>query len=315
MEIKSLFITINLLILHIIPGCFSAVCSIAANQKPQSPLKNIPRAIKQVEVFGQKINYLETGKGPKIILLHGLGDDLHIWSATVKALASKYQVFAIDQIGCGQSDKPPINYRPQVLVDFLNGFCRKLKIDKATIVGNSLGGWVAAAFAEAHPERVEKLVLVGAAGYWPKIKGVEELTREQLALLKVSSLAAYRETLKWMLYDEQMITDTLVEDLYAAQLKRKDGYTIDQFIEAVLRGEDRLSANLQKIKAPTLIIWGREDEVTPLAIGEALAQEIPNTRKALIDGCGHLPQFECAGAFNAALLKFLDNPLTTAAGR
>ncbi len=282
--------------------------SLAALTAPaQSP------APKQVEVFGQKINYIEAGTGPNVILLHGLGDDLNVWEQTVPALTPKYRVWALDQIGCGQSDKPLINYRVSVLVEFLHAFCKKLGIEKATLVGNSLGGWVGAAFAHAYPDRVEKLVLVGAAGYWPKHFSVQELSRQQLRTLSVSSPSAYRETMKWMLYDEAILTDAFVEEAYAAQLKRKDGFTINQFIESVLRGEDRLDGKTKQIKAPTLVVWGRQDEATPLAIGEAFAKEIPGAQKAFIDRCGHMPQWECPPAFNAALLKFLAGASTAQA--
>ena len=266
---------------------------------------------KQVEIFGQQINYLETGSGPNVILLHGLGDDLSVWEQTIPALNGKYRVWALDQIGCGRSDKPYINYRASVFVEFLHAFCKKLGIEKATLVGNSLGGWVAAAFAQAYPNMVEKLVLVGAAGYWPKHAGVEELSREQLMRLSASSPSAYRETLKWMLHDESILTDAFVQQAYTAQLRRNDGYTIREFIESVLRGDDRLNGKMKQIEAPTLVVWGREDEATPLIIGEALAKEIDGAQIARIDMCGHMPQFECAAAFNTALLKFLASGLST----
>ncbi|HEX4948923.1 MAG TPA: alpha/beta fold hydrolase, partial [Blastocatellia bacterium] len=114
-------------------------------------------APKQVENFGQKINYVETGAGTNVILLHGLADDLTVWEQTIPALQAKYHVWAIDQIGFGQSDKPFMNYRVAVFVEFLHAFMKKAGIEKATLVGNSLGGWVAAAYAHAHPDRVEKL--------------------------------------------------------------------------------------------------------------------------------------------------------------
>jgi pimeloyl-ACP methyl ester carboxylesterase len=265
-----------------------------------STLTALP-APKQVEIFGQKINYIEAGSGPNVILLHGLGDDLNVWDQTVAALAPNYRVWALDQIGFGVSGKPFINYRVSVLVEFLHAFCKKLGVEKATLVGNSLGGWVAAAFASAYPDRVEKLVLVGAAGYWPK----QELSREQLMKLSASSPSAYKETLKWMLYDETILTDDFVEQAYAAQLKRNDGYTISEFIESILLSEDRLDGKMKRIRASTLVVWGREDEVTPLAIGEAFAMEIPGAQMSVIDRCGHMPQWECAGALNADLLKYL----------
>lgn len=272
-------------------------------------LAEVP-APRQMLIHGQKINYVETGTGPHIILLHGLGDDLSVWEQTIPALSQKYHVWAIDQIGFGQSDKPFINYRVAVFVDFLEAFCRKAGIEKATLVGNSLGGWVAAAFAHANPGKVENLILVNAAGYWPQQPGIHELTRDQLEQLNVSSLSAWRETMKWMFHDDRIVTDAFAEEAYAMQLRRNDGYTISHFIESLLRREDRLDAKLREITTPTLVFWTREDEVTPLAIGKAFAKELPNAQTAIIDHCGHMPQVECAAAFNAALLSFLAKEAT-----
>ena len=268
-------------------------------------------APKQIEVFGQKINYVETGAGPHVILLHGLADDWSVWEQTIPALKSKYHVWAIDQIGFGQSDKPFINYRVAVFVEFLHAFCKKAGIEKATLVGNSLGGWVAAAYAHAHPDRVEKLVLVNAAGYWPQQEGVRELRREELMQISVSSLSAYQETMKWMFYDDSLATEAVVEQAYTAQLKRNDGYTINQFIESVLRREDRLDGMLPAIKTPTLVLWTREDEATPLAIGHAFAKALPNAQATILERCGHMPQVECARKLNEALQKFLQGAAQT----
>ncbi len=268
-------------------------------------------ARQQVEIFGQKINYVEAGAGPNVIMLHGLADDWTVWEQTIPALKSKYHVWALDQIGFGQSDKPFLNYRVAVFVEFLHAFITRLGIEKATLVGNSLGGWVAAAYAHAHPDRVEKLVLVCAAGYWPT--GIRELQREDLQQLSVSSLAAYRKTMTWMLHDDSLVTDEFVAQAYAAQLKRNDGYTINQFIESVLRREDRLDDKLPALKTPTLILWTREDEVTPLAIGHAFAKALPNAQTTIIERCGHMPQLECAAKTNEALLRFLSSATQTTA--
>lgn len=278
---------------------------ITANLHAQTPVP------KQVEIFGQKINYVEAGAGPNVILLHGLADDMTVWEQTIPALKAKYRVWAIDQIGFGQSDKPFINYRVSVFVEFLDAFLKKAGIEKATLVGNSLGGWVAAAYAHAHPDRVEKLVLVCSAGYWPT--GIRELSREELMQITVSSPSAYKATMKWMFHDDSLVTDESVEQYYTAQLKRNDGYTINQFIESVLRHEDRLDGMLPAIKTPTLVLWTREDEVTPLAIGQAFAKALPNAQTTILESCGHMPQVECAGKLNDALLKFLPSATQTTA--
>jgi pimeloyl-ACP methyl ester carboxylesterase len=266
---------------------------------------------KRLEVFGQKIHYVEAGTGPNVILLHGLADDWSVWEQTLPALKAKYRVWAIDQIGFGQSDKPFINYRVTVFVEFLHAFMKRAGIEKATLVGNSLGGWVAAAYTYAHPDRVEKLVLVNAAGYWPA--GIPELRREELTQMVTSSPSAYRAMMQWMFYDDSLVTEAAVERYYTAQLKRNDGYTINQFIESVLRREDRLDALLPAIKTPTLVLWTRQDEATPLAIGQAFAKVLPNAQTTILERCGHLPQLECAAKLNEALLKFLASTTQTTA--
>jgi pimeloyl-ACP methyl ester carboxylesterase len=101
--------------------------------------------------YGAKIHYVEAGNGAPLILIHGLADDVAVWDSVIPPLAAKFRVIALDQIGFGRSDKPLLNYRVSTFVDFLDGFMSELKIERASLVGNSLGGWVAASFALAHP--------------------------------------------------------------------------------------------------------------------------------------------------------------------
>ncbi len=265
-------------------------------------------ASREVEVFGQKIHYLEAGSGPAVILLHGLGGDATNWAPTVPALAPQFHVYVPDQIGFGQSDKPYLNYRVSTLVDFLEGFYKKLGIARATLVGNSLGGWTALAFALAHPDQVERLVLVDAAGYSPARWGGPPLTRQRLLGLNPATLEGMKQILSTIFYNKQMVTDQFAEQAFAQKMRSNNGYTVNQFVESILQGEDLLDGKLGAVKAPTLVVWGREDQLTPLAIGEAFAQDIAGAQKAILDHCGHVPQIECAVPFNAALLKFLSAP-------
>lgn len=261
---------------------------------------------KEVEIYGQKIYYQEAGAGPDVILLHGLGGDRSAWSFTLPALAAKYHVYAPDQVGFGQSDKPAIDYRITTLVDFLDAFCRKLGIDKATLVGNSLGGWVAMDFALAHPAKVDRLVLVDSAGYSPKRTGTPPFTRDMLQVLNPSTVADEKRLMALVFYGKTFATEQFAEQAFTAHLRKNDGYTIDRFIDFVLRGEDVVDGRLGAIKAPTLVVWGRQDALVPLPNGKALAEDIPGAQTVILDSCGHVPQMECAAPFNAALLKFLE---------
>jgi 2-hydroxy-6-oxonona-2,4-dienedioate hydrolase len=259
---------------------------------------------KQVEIFGQKIQYSEAGSGPTVILLHGLGGDRSNWAYTAPVLAKNYHVFVPDQIGFGESDKPMIDYRVGTLVDFLDGFYKKLGITKAIVVGNSLGGWTALSFTLAHPEKVDRLVLVDSAGYSLTKTGAQA-PRELLQVLNPSTVAAEKALMGTILANKAMVTDAFAEGAFAQHMRRGDGYTIDRFLDSLLRNEDVVDGKLGAIKVPTLVVWGREDGLIPLSAGQMMGTEIAGSQTVILDHCGHVPQIECAVLFNTALLKFL----------
>src|SRR5712692_320371 len=124
---------------------------------------------KTIAVFGQTIHYWDVGAGPVVVLVHGLGSKKEDWLPVIGPLSQKYRLLVPDQIGFGRSDKPLLDYRIQTYVDFLDEFLRELKVEKASLVGESLGGWIAGLYAAeigggAHLIPVERLVLVDAAG-------------------------------------------------------------------------------------------------------------------------------------------------------
>ena len=259
-------------------------------------------ADKTATVYGVKIHYQEAGSGPAVILLHGLGGDVSNWAQTIGPLSKKYRVIVPDQIGFGRSDKPMINYRVGTLVDFLDGFYKELKLERASLVGNSLGGWAAAAYTLAHPEKVERLVLVDAAGF--AITG--DVDPRVLNGLNPSTRDAVKQVMSLVFYNKQIYaSDAAVDLLFARKMTAGDGYTIQRFIDSITRGEDVLDNKLGAVKQPTLIIWGREDGLTPIAMGERFKKEIQGSELVVLEKCGHVPQLEKAAEFNAALVKFL----------
>lgn len=256
-------------------------------------------AEKTVKVYGQTIHYFEQGQGPNLIFVHGLGARASIWSSNIGMVSAKYHVYALDQIGFGNSAKPLINYRIETFVDFLQGFMKALGIPRATLVGNSLGGWIAADFAAQHPEMVDKLVLVNAAGLpstrtdGPKID------------LNPSSFASMRRIFEFIVYDKQIVTDDIVEKAFEGHLEGGDGYTIQTVLNGIRSSDQYETGKLTAIRAPTLVLWGHDDLI-PLEIGERFAQGIAGAKLVVLDRCGHIPQFEKPAEFNRALLGFLD---------
>jgi len=275
------------------------VCALATAAWAQEP------NIKHVEIYGQKIVYEEAGAGPDVILLHGLGADRASWRTTVPALTAKYHVYVPDQVGFGQSDKPLIDYRVATLVDFLNVFYRKLGIMKATLVGNSMGGWVAMDFALAHPDKVDRLVLVDSAGLSSKRTGGMPPASDVLRSLNPATVAQEEQLLSEVFYNKSFANEEFAERAFAIHLIKNDGYTIDRMLASLLRGEDMVDGKLGAIKAPTLVAWGKEDALVPLAAGKALAEDIHGAQLVVFDDCGHVPMVEKAAEFNAALVKFL----------
>jgi pimeloyl-ACP methyl ester carboxylesterase len=260
---------------------------------------------KETTVFGQKIHYVEAGSGPNVILLHGLGGSTQAWQFNIGPLAEKYHVFVPDQIGFGKSDKPLVMYRIRTYVDFLDQFCKQLKIERATLIGNSMGGWIAAAFTAAFPDRVDKLVLVDAAGYGPP----KELDMRTLFALNPTTREGMKVLTAKVFYNKAFQTDAAIDMAIAARLAAGDGFTIKSITESIIRGEDFLDDTVKTIKRPTLIVWGREDGLTPVADAERFHKDIAGSKLVVFDQCGHVPNLEKPGEFNAAVIKFLsENP-------
>jgi 2-hydroxy-6-oxonona-2,4-dienedioate hydrolase len=256
---------------------------------------------KDVIVYGQRIRYIDTGSGPVVILLHGLGGSSLAWLPNIAPLATKFRVVVPDQLGFGKSDKPLIAYRIGTYVDFLDEFRKQLKIERMSLVGNSMGGWIAAAYTVAYPDRVERIVLEDAAGFAPP----PNFDTKTLYGLNPSTRVGMKAVAAKVFYNPLFSSDLVVEQALAQRLSAGDGYTVNSLIESITRGEDFLDDRMKNIKQPTLIVWGRQDGLTPVSDGERFHRAIPNSTLIIVEECGHVPNLEKAAEFNAAVLKFL----------
>lgn len=276
---------------------FGRVTAATAQMGPPMPAEKV------VFVMGERIHYYEAGQGPDVILLHGLGGDGTNWAANLWPLSKRNHVIALDQIGFGHSDKPLIEYKIETFVEFLQGFLQSLGISKATLVGNSLGGWIAVDFAARHPGLVDKLVLVDAAGLHPQAGGAGPP-----ADLNPSSVEGMRRLLQLIVYNKQVVTGELAERVFEGHMKSGDGYTIQRVLAGVLAGNQYEDEKLASVHTPTLIVWGRDDQLIPLSAGERFEKGIPGAKLVAIDQCGHVPQIEKPDEFNDAVQKFLAQP-------
>jgi len=256
---------------------------------------------KTVVVLGQTLHYWDVGSGPILVLVHGLGSKKeNDWGRAVGPLSQKYHVIALDQLGFGQSDKPVIDYSIQTYVDFLNEFLHELKIEKATLVGESLGGWISALYTleastDNHMVPVERLVLVDAAGLQQD---------KQIPDLNPSTLAAQRKVLEVVFYNSSWVTDDLVKKDLADRIHSNISYTVHSILSNPALASERLDGKLGGIHVPTLVIWGKQDALLPIASGERYSKEIAGAKFVVVDQCGHVPPLEKTAEFVAAVEDF-----------
>jgi len=244
-----------------------------------------------MNVFGQRIHWSESGNGPPVILLHGLGSDSSEWARVTGFLAAKRRVITLDQIGFGQSGKPQIHYRIETLVSFLEGFWESLRLERASLVAHGVSGAVAVQFAAANPRFVDRVVLANA-GFLLGGDGIEALNP--------LSRAEARELQKRTRFTA---SDAAADQLWADSLACAGA---NQALIDSSKADARTTAPLlRQIVQPTLVLWGREDGLTPLETGEKLHAAIPHSQMVILDKARHAPHREQPAEFAAVVDRFL----------
>ena len=274
-----------------------------------------------VEVDGVTTRYWAEGTGSPVVLVHGFGASVEIWSAVITALAPRHRVFALDLLGAGRTGKPKTAaLGPRDLADFVLSFMDALGIDRAALVGHSMGGGVALELTLGRPERVHPLVLIATTGL-----GRDLMPSLRLATLPVLGRLMTRPTpsiagnfLRKCVCDESVVTDELVGGF--AEMGRLPGSQdamLRQLRTAATAGGWRQAIyepvveRLPSVETPTLLVWGRQDRIVPFAHSQVALSRIPNARLHAFDPCGHLVQLERPGEFEAVLLQFLDEVKVT----
>jgi pimeloyl-ACP methyl ester carboxylesterase len=258
---------------------------------------------------GLRIHYNEAGSGPAVVMLHGGGPGASGWSnfqRNVGPMSQRFHTLLLDQPGYGKSEparqpEPSSQVGARVIRDLLD----VLGIEKASLVGNSMGGATAINFAIDYPDRTDKLVVMGAAAvtfggsiFAPApTEGIRTLGE-----VRANPTAdGMRRLIQLMVYDSSFLTDELLEQrLSAALANHRPG-------EERGGGQRRLSEELGKVRAKTLIVWGRDDRVNPLDGGLRLLWGIPDAQMHVYSKCGHWARFEHADEFNRLVTDFLTN--------
>jgi len=267
---------------------------------------------KYVAVNGLNIRYVVRGSGSPLLLIHGIGGFLETWWRNVP-LSEHYRVYAMDLPGHGLSDRPKIDYDMDFGIEFAAGFAQALGIERASLIGHSLGGMIAMAMAINYPEKIDKLILVDSGGLTNEIPLLYRLCCFPILgelIVEPTIKASVRRGMKRAFYNPDLLTEEMVDKDY--QFMRMPG-TKQAMLNIIRQGVNLRGPNpevvmldkLHLIKVPTLLIHGAQDKVIPVKYSRNACKLIPNARLKVIDKCGHCPHIEKASEFNEAVITFL----------
>ena len=263
-----------------------------------------------VEIDGVRIHYQEKGTGTPLVLIHGYTSSTYSWKEVFEPLSKSFRVIAVDLKGFGFSGKPDGDYTRRAQAILVAHLLEHLKIDKAWLCGNSMGGEVALNVAVANPQRVAGLILIDSAGV--EVPGEGSLAPGYLLLpvvgrvlvaLSLTSDKLVRQGLEKSFYDQAKVTDDRVANYYRP-LKTRGGQL------AALRARTQWSMfpiepDLGKITVPTLILWGAHDQLIPLAAGYKMNSLIKASKLVIFEDCGHLPQEEMPARTIDEMTRFI----------
>lgn len=282
-------------------GCWLANC-LAFHT---GALPDEPKDATFVSVEGARVHYRDVGKGPAVVMLHGFASSLETWATVTPSLQNR-RVLSMDLKGFGWTDRPVGDYSPKAQAALVYAVMKERGIEKAAIVAHSWGSSVALQLALDHPEVVERVALYDAWVYESQLPTTFHVARAR-GVGEVLYAWFYRERpeekLAFAFYDPRSISQELVDSV-ERQLARPG--TTAAALEAV-RGQryEEVEQRYGEVKVPVLLLWGREDRVTTLSVGERLSKQLPRARLVVFPQCGHFPMLEAANASTAELVRFL----------
>jgi pimeloyl-ACP methyl ester carboxylesterase len=245
----------------------------------------------------QEYQYIEEGSGDTLLLLHGLFGALSNWEGVITHFTQKYKVIIplmpihdmpIKEAGC------------EGLTTFIEGFVAYKKLDKFSLIGNSLGGHVALIYTLKYPEKVQRLILTGSSGLFENSMGGSYPKRGNYEYIK--------ERVEYTFYDPKTASKELIDEVFEITNSIPKVMRIIAIAKSAQR--NNMAKDIVRIKTPTLLIWGLNDTITPPQVGHEFNALIPGSELHFIDKCCHAPMMERPDEFNTILAKWLDqNPV------
>ena len=256
------------------------------------------------------VHYRDEGEGEVILLIHGTFASLHTFDKWTNSLKKKYRVIRIDLPGFGLTG-PSKNgkYTIGSYMRFLKKFLDNMEIDKCHIAGSSLGGWLAWEFAAKFPKRINKLILIGSAGYFIDQKLPLPFLMAQTPLLSrfmkhITPKSLVARFVREVFGDPDKVSDELIDRYYDMLTRRGNR---DAFVALANTRFEMHADKIRNIKAPTLIMWGRLDSWVSVKNAAAFENDLPRSQTVIYEGVGHIPMEEIPGKSVRDLHKFLLN--------
>ncbi len=265
-------------------------------------------------VLGYRMAYVTGGAGDPVVFLHGLGHASLAWNGVLPALAQHFRVFAVDMLGCGRSDKPRIDYSLWALATYTRYFLDAVGIERAHLVGHSLGGGIAMHLGIQYPERVGRMALVSSGGLGRELRPLLRAATLPGSSLVLSSLLTSRwdrlwERLGWVQPDEALYPEKKRMRALLAQPDHRWAFL------RMLRGVSNITGqtasavqHLGLFTQPMLLLWGGRDRTIPVAHAQRAVRQLKRAHLEILPECGHYPHLEQPAAVARLLEQFLQAP-------
>jgi len=247
-----------------------------------------------IDIDGLNINYIDEGKGRHVLLLHGWGGSIQTMMPIFNILKEKFRVVALDLPGFGNSDIPKEPWNSYDYAECINKFIEKLNLNEIILFGHSHGGRISIVLASKY-NFVKKLILIDSAGIIPKRKAKYYIKVYWFKMLK-------KIYLTFPLKNKQEKLDKFYKKFGSRDYRDAEGVMRQTMVKVI---NDNLIRLLSDIKAPTLLIWGENDEDTPLYMGEMMEKEIPDSGLVILKGAGHYSYIDNYEQFRAIINVFL----------
>jgi pimeloyl-ACP methyl ester carboxylesterase len=260
-------------------------------------LAGVKTARIQAGAYG--VQYLEIGSGPPLVLVHGLGSSAaQDWGPLLSPLGTRFHVYAPDLPGFGDSERPPdADYSIAMEVGAVRSFMQAIGLARARVAGISMGGWVVSRLAAEHPEMVERLLVVAAAGMRPDGPPIP------VEVLFPHDEEGIRQLVAAVRHSAPVPPSFVARDILARRLREE--WIIKRALESIRDRQEWLNGTLGRADMPVLVVWGRQDRLIPVGYARPLQAEFPHARLEVLDGCGHVPMADCPTEFEATVLPFL----------